>query len=274
MEFISVEKRIGDLPVVTGADWPGVRYFCTTRAGGVGTAPHDTLNLGLRANDRPEAVAENRRRVCAAAPGEPLWLRQVHGADVVDADAPCGPVEPPADASVTIQPGRVLAIMVADCLPVVISDAHGSVLGVAHAGWRGLAGGVLENTLRAMQAKQPAAQGWRAWVGPGIGPAAFEVGEDVLQAFAPDGPEALALFVPRPGLPQPGLTRPGLTRPGLPGKWLADLPALARLRLQRAGIAQPALSGLCTVGDPDRFFSYRRDRITGRMALLAWLGTR
>jgi YfiH family protein len=259
MEFISVDKKVGDLPVVTGADWPGVRYFCTTRAGGVGTAPHDTLNLGLRADDKPEAVAENRRRVRAAVPGEPLWLRQVHGAGVVDADAPAEPIEPPADASVTIQPGRVLAIMVADCLPVVMSDERGSVLGVAHAGWRGLAGGVLENALRAMQAKQPAARGWRAWVGPGIGPAAFEVGEDVLQAFAPDGPEALALFAPRPGLP---------------GKWLADLPALARLRLRRAGVAQPALSGLCTVSGADRFFSYRRDRVTGRMALLAWLEAR
>lgn len=259
MEFMSAEKQIGGLPVVTGADWPGVRYFCTTRAGGVGAAPHDTLNLGLRADDRPEAVAENRRRVRAAVPGEPLWLRQVHGAGVVDADAPSESVEPPADASVTIRPGRVLAIMVADCLPVVMSDAHGSVLGVAHAGWRGLAGGVIENTLRAMRAKQPAAHGWRAWVGPGIGPAAFEVGEDVLQAFAPDGPDALALFSPRPERP---------------GKWLADLPALARLRLQRAGVAQPALSGLCTVSDADRFFSYRRDRITGRMALLAWLEAR
>lgn len=256
LERSCVEKEIGGLPVVTGGDWPGVRYFCTTRAGGVGTAPHDTLNLGLRADDKPDAVAENRRRVRAAVPGEPLYLRQVHGADVVDADAPAETVEPPADASVTVRPGRVLAIMVADCLPVVMSDEHGSVLGVAHAGWRGLAGGVLENTLRAMRARQPAARGWRAWVGPGIGPAAFEVGEDVLQAFAPDGPETLALFTPRPGIA---------------GKWLADLPGLARLRLRRAGVAQPTLSGLCTVSDADRFFSYRRDRVTGRMALLAWL---
>ncbi|HEY0294962.1 MAG TPA: peptidoglycan editing factor PgeF [Bordetella sp.] len=253
---MSVDQVVQGLPVVTGAAWPGVRYFCTTRAGGVGVAPHDTLNLGLRADDRPEAVAENRRRVRAAVPGEPLWLRQVHGAAVMDADAPAAPVEPAADASVTARPGQVLAIMAADCLPVVISDARGSVLGAAHAGWRGLAGGVLENTLRAMQAKQPGAQGWRAWVGPGIGPSAFEVGEDVLQAFAPDGPEALALFAPRPGVP---------------GKWLADLPGLARLRLRRAGVAQPVLSGLCTVSEAGRFFSYRRDRVTGRMALLAWL---
>lgn len=251
------DEVIGGLPVVTGPALPGVRYFCTTRAGGVGVAPHDALNLGLRAGDRPEAAAENRRRVRAAVPGEPLWLHQVHGAGVVDADAADLPAEPDADASVTARPGRVLAIMVADCLPVVISDDRGSVLGAAHAGWRGLSGGVLENTLRAMRAKAPDAAGWRAWIGPGIGPAAFEVGEDVVRAFAPDGPEALALFAPRPGVP---------------GKWLADLPALARLRLKRAGVAEPIASGLCTVNDERRFFSYRRDGpISGRMALLAWL---
>lgn len=251
-----MERLIHDLPVITGPRWPGVNYFCTTRAGGAGVAPHDTLNLGLRAGDRPETVAENRRRVRAAVPAEPLWLRQVHGHEVVDADAG-PPHEPAADASVTARPGRVLAIMVADCLPVVIADQDGTVLGAAHAGWRGLAGGVLENTLGAMQAKAPGARGWRAWIGPGIGPAAFEVGADVLQAFAADGPEAAALFAPRPGLP---------------GKWLADLPGLALLRLRRAGV-QAQSCGLCTVQD-SRFFSYRRDRETGRMALLAWLDAR
>jgi hypothetical protein len=250
------EGRAAGLPVVTGPAWPGVRYFCTTRAGGVSQAPRDTLNLGLRAGDAPEAVAENRRRVRAAVPGEPLWLRQVHGAEVADADQEGDPGEPALDASVTTRPGRVLAVMVADCLPVALADAQGTVLGVAHAGWRGLAGGVLENTLKAMRAKAPRAGGWRAWIGPGIGPTAFEVGEDVLRAFAADGPEARALFAPRPGVP---------------GKWLADLPALARLRLLRAGVEEPAVSGLCTVSDTQRFFSYRRDGETGRMALLAWL---
>jgi len=258
MEYVTERTEQG-LPVVGGPDWPGVRYFCTTRGGGVGTAPHDTLNLGVRAGDRPEAVAENRRRLRAALPAEPLWLRQVHGTEVVDADLPdAGGPEPAADASVTAVPGRVLAAMAADCLPVVIADDRARVLGVAHAGWRGLAAGVLEQTLRAMRAKAPGAGGWRAWVGPGIGPSAFEVGEDVVQAFAADGPQAAALFVPRPGLP---------------GKWLADLPALARLRLRRAGVAEPVASGLCTVRDA-RFFSYRRDRETGRMALLAWLEPR
>jgi YfiH family protein len=244
------------LPVVTGPGWPGIRYFCTTRAGGVGTAPHDTLNLGLRAGDRPEAVAENRRRVRAMTPAQPLWLRQVHGSDVVDADSAAADGEPALDAAVTTQAGRVLAIMAADCLPVLIADEQGRALGVAHAGWRGLSGGVLENTLAALQRKCPQARDWLAWIGPGIGASAFEVGEDVLQAFAADGPEARALFVPRPGHS---------------GKWLADLEGLAALRLRRAGVQDVHASGLCTVSDPARFFSYRRDGATGRMALLAWL---
>jgi YfiH family protein len=273
-----------------------VNYFCTTRAGGVGVAPHDTLNLGRRAGDNPDTVAENRRRVRAAVPAEPLWLRQVHGSEVVDADAMDAAGEPAAgepaagepaagepaagepaagepaagesttgapaqeepavDASVTTQPGRVLAIMVADCLPVVITDSKGQVLGAAHAGWRGLSGGVLENTLAAMRAKAPQAEGWRAWVGPGIGPQHFEVGQDVLDAFTADDPATARYFTPRPGLS---------------GKWLADLAGLADFRLRRAGVQEVALSGLCTVSASDRFFSYRRDGETGRMALLAWL---
>ncbi|MCD0496188.1 peptidoglycan editing factor PgeF [Achromobacter spanius] len=251
-----MDRVIANLPVVTGPAWPGVRYFCTTRAGGVGVAPHDTLNLGLRAGDDPATVAENRRRVRAAVPADPLWLRQVHGSEVVDADSPDLPDEPALDASVTSQPGRVLAIMVADCLPVVIADAHGKVLGAAHAGWRGLAGGVLEHTLAAMRAKAPAAAGWRAWVGPGIGPQAFEVGQDVLDAFTADDPATARYFTPRPGLP---------------GKWLADLAGLADFRLRRAGVKEVSLSGMCTVSQAQRFFSYRRDTETGRMALLAWL---
>lgn len=251
-----MERVIQGLPVVTGPQWAGVEYFCTTRAGGVGVAPHDTFNLGRRAEDNPDTVTENRRRLRAALPAEPLWLRQVHGADVVDADDPATPQEPAADASVTARPGRVLAVMVADCLPVVIADDAGRVLGVAHAGWRGLSGGVLERTLAAMRAKASDAGGWRAWVGPGIGPDAFEVGRDVLDAFMADDPATESYFRPRPGLP---------------GKWLADLSGLAEFRLRRAGVGDVTLSRLCTVADGGRFFSYRRDGITGRMALLAWL---
>lgn len=251
-----MERVIASLPVVTGPEWAGVSYFCTTRAGGAGVAPHDTLNLGRRAGDDPDTVAENRRRVRAAVPADPLWLRQVHGSDVVDADAQDVPDEPAVDASVTSQPGRVLAVMVADCLPVVIADANGKVLGAAHAGWRGLSGGVLEHTLAAMRAKVPAATGWRAWVGPGIGPRVFEVGQDVLDAFTHDDPATARYFTPRLGLS---------------GKWLADLAGLADFRLRRAGVQEVSLSGMCTVTDSERFFSYRRDGETGRMALLAWL---
>jgi len=242
------------LPVVPGPGWPGVACFCTTRAGGVGAAPYDTLNLGLKAGDDPATVAENRRRLRAGLPGDPFWLAQVHGSRVLDADAdlPGGQ----ADAAVTARAGRVLAIMTADCLPVVLSDLDGRVLGAAHAGWRGLAGGVLENTLDELRRRHPRARGWRAWVGPGIGPEAFEVGEDVREAFAPGGPQALAAFAPRPQAR---------------GKWLADLPALAELRLRRAGVEQVSLSRLCTVQHRELFFSYRRDGRTGRMATLAWL---
>jgi YfiH family protein len=254
-ESPSAKSGPAALPVVTGPQWKGVHYFCTTRAGGVGTAPHDTLNLGLRAGDQPEAVAENRRRVLAMLPAEPLWLRQVHGARVVDADGPLED-EPAADASVTASRDRPLAIMAADCLPVLIADSGGRVLGAAHAGWRGLAGGVLENTLQALRRKCPEASAWQAWIGPGIGPTAFEVGQDVLDAFAAGGPDAAELFQPRPGHP---------------GKWLADLPGLAALRLARAGVGTVHRSGLCTVSDREHFFSYRRDGETGRMAMLAWL---
>ncbi|MFU1915100.1 peptidoglycan editing factor PgeF [Bordetella avium] len=250
-----MDRLIGSLPVVTGPEWKGVTYFCTTREGGVGVPPHDSFNLGVRAGDHPEAVAENRRRLAAALPGEPRWLRQVHGPVVHDADQARPDEEIAADASVTTEPGRVLAIMVADCLPVLIADAQGQVLGAAHAGWRGLAGGVLENTLALMRSKKPAADGWRAWVGPGIGPSAFEVGADVLEAFGAAGDAEVAQFF----------------HAAAEGKWLADLPGLARLRLKRAGVSDVALSGLCTFQDRARFFSYRRDRETGRMAMLAWL---
>lgn len=244
------------LPVVTGPDWGGVRYFCTTRQGGVGQKPHDTLNLGLHAGDTPACVLENRQRVRAAVPAEPFWLRQVHGSHVIDADDSSLVAEPEADASITTQPGRVLAIMVADCLPVIISDIDGQVLGVAHAGWRGLAADVLENTLSAMRSKRPHSRGWRAWIGPGIGPETFEVGADVFKAFTVDDLDARQCFT---------------AHPHTPDKWLADLSSLAQRRLRKAGVEHVYPSGLCTFTDNARFFSYRRDGVTGRMALLAWL---
>ena len=258
------------LPVLPALDAPGVASFCTTRQGGVGTGPHASFNLGAKAGDDPAVVAENRRRLRAVLPGEPFWLTQVHGARVLDADtwqhgtwdaadvaSQLVPVPArEADAAVTRTPGRVLAVMAADCLPVIMADQDGQVLGAAHAGWRGLAAGVLESTLAVMQARYPDAKGWQAWIGPGIGPAAFEVGDDVRDAFAGLGETALAAFAPRPEHP---------------GKWLANLPALAELRLRRAGVERVLRADLCTVSHPELFFSYRRDGVTGRMAACAWL---
>lgn len=250
-----MDRVIAGLPVVSGEDWPGVAYFCTTREGGAGVAPYDTFNLGIRAGDRPEAVAENRRRLAAALPGEPRWLRQVHANAVHDADLPPPAGEIAADASVTTRPGQVLAVLVADCLPVLMADEAGQVLGAAHAGWRGLSCGVLENTLELMRRKKPAAGGWRAWGGPGD------------RARLLRGGRRRARGLRRARRCRGG----GLLPPARAGKWMADLPGLARLRLQRAGVARVELSGLCTYADRARFFSYRRDRETGRMAMLAWL---
>lgn len=243
--------------------WTGVRFYCTTRAGGVSIGPYQSFNLGMGAGEDPVIVQANRQLLRTRLPADPLWLKQIHGNLVVDADVDATRFrvmldEPPAaDAAVTSLPERVLAILTADCLPVVLADHKGSVLGVAHAGWRGLATGVLENTLNQMRLRQPRADGFRAWIGPGIGPTVFQVGEDVRIAFEGQGAGHPGFFLPDPGES---------------GKWLADLPGLARWRLHRAGVEQVELSGLCTVTDPlERFYSYRRDRVTGRMATVAWL---
>lgn len=258
-----------DIATWAGPSWPGVRAFCSERAGGVSQPPYAQLNLGIHVGDDPAAVAENRARLRAHLPGEPRWLDQVHGIAVHDADGdsdagvadrpsgnPGGP--PRADAAITTTPNRVLAILTADCLPVVIVDEAATVLGVAHAGWRGLAAGVLESTLARMAAasSSTAAPRWRAWIGSAIGPDAFEVGADVRDAFLADDAGNAGCFV---------------ARPGIAGKWLADLPELAARRLRRAGVMQVELSGRCTVSDPSRYFSYRRDGTTGRIATLAWL---
>lgn len=257
---------------VSGLSWPGVHYFCTTRAGGASTGAWSSLNLGLHAGDDAAQVVLNRQALRSRLPGDPAWLHQVHGADVLDADSGAvigagagdaavgsapnrdgGPAV--ADAAITTQPEKVLAIMTADCLPVVIASGDGSALGVAHAGWRGLAQGVLENTLAALRRRRPDAAAWRAWVGPGISQAHFEVGLDVYQAFvAQDAVTAMYFAGKEPGR-----------------KWLADLPSLARHRLVRAGIDHVELSGACTYASPDRYYSYRRDGVTGRLATVAWL---
>jgi YfiH family protein len=248
------------LPIISGLPWKGVHYFSTTRQGGVSTGPWSSLNLGLHTDDDGALVAQNRERLGAMLPSAPLWLKQVHGTDVFDADAQTQvdgtelAYPPVADAAITATAGRVLAIMTADCLPVVLASTDGSVLGMAHAGWRGLAGGVLENTLRAMRRHAPDNAQWRAWLGPAISQRHFEVGQDVYDAFIGIEPEAALFLLPREG-----------------GKWLADLPAIARHRLHNAGVANVELSGQCTFGQADMYYSYRRSSTTGRLATLAWL---
>ncbi len=234
-------------------DWPAparVRALSTTRSGGVSLPPYDSLNLGVHVGDQPADVAANRAVLRGELPGEPCWLNQVHGTRVVDAAHPDG--VPDADAVVSRSAGAVCVVMTADCLPVLLCDRAGSVVGAAHAGWRGLQGGVIEATVAAMQVPPSEVI---AWLGPAIGPTAFEVGDEVRAAFVADAAAAALAF-------QPSAT---------PGKWLADIYLLARQRLQALGVNSVSGGDLCTVTDRQRFFSYRRDGVTGRMASLIWL---
>jgi hypothetical protein len=234
-------------------DWPAparVRALSTTRSGGVSVSPYDSLNLGVHVGDVPASVAANRAALRDLLPGEPCWLNQVHGTRVVDAAHPDG--VPDADAVVSRSAGAVCVVMTADCLPVLLCDRAGSVVGAAHAGWRGLQGGVIEATVAAMQVSPSEVI---AWLGPAIGPTAFEVGDEVRAAFVGDAAVAAAAF-------QPSATA---------GKWLADIYLLARQRLQALGVNSISGGDLCTVTDRERFFSYRRDGVTGRMASLIWL---
>jgi YfiH family protein len=239
-------------------DWPvGARIgaLMTTRAGGVSAAPFDTLNLGRSAGDDPMAIEENRRRFESALGVPTHYLKQVHGAGVVRLrhDAP-GPFE--ADAAITTEPGLACSVMVADCLPVLFAAPAARGVGAAHAGWRGLAAGVLEATVTALcEAAACAPTNLTAWLGPSIGPRQFEVGADVLDAF---GPAGAARFTAR-------------TRADGSPRWLADLPGLARDRLHAAGVTGVYGGTWCTVEESSRFFSFRRDRVTGRMAAAVWL---
>jgi YfiH family protein len=232
-------------------DWPApanVRALITTRAGGTSQGPYGSLNLGLRTDDDAGAVAANRDRLRATVPQEPKWLRQVHGNIVVEADPLAD--SPEADAAVARRPGTVCAVLVADCVPVLLADKAGTTVAIAHAGWRGLASGVIENTVRRM-ALSP--ETLLAYLGPGIGPRAFEVGADVRDAFLARDPLSESAFAPH-----------------APGKWLADLFQLACQRLNGIGVTNVHGGGLCTYSDPQRFYSYRRERTTGRMAALIW----
>jgi YfiH family protein len=240
------------------ADWlapPGVRAIVTTRAGGASTEARASFNLAAHVGDDPAAVAENRRRLrtALALPDEPLWLRQVHGTAVAR-HAGAAPQDPEADAAVAFEPGRVLAVLTADCLPVVLASRDGRRLGIAHAGWRGLAGGVLEATVAELGVP---GETLVAWLGPAIGPAAFEVGDEVRAAFVGADPAAATAFVANAR-----------------GRWQADLHALARRRLGRLGVVDVAGGGECTYAQPDTWYSYRRDRDCGRMATVAWLAPR
>jgi len=239
--------------VINGPAWPGVRILVSTRSGGVSQPPFDSMNLGDHVGDAALAVEANRARLDAMLPAAPCWLRQIHGTDVHDADT--GEPQHAADAAVTREPCRVLAILTADCLPVVIADQAGRALGVAHAGWRGLAAGVLERTVDAVRHRAGGQGLLHAWIGPAIGPTAFEVGADVLQAFGGiTGPAAQAFAA----------------RPGIAGKWWCNLPKLAEQRMRAAGVSAIEHSGLCTASDV-RFYSYRKQGSTGRFATLAWL---
>ena len=240
-------------------DWPApatVRALSTLRGGGVSGPPYASLNLGAHVGDDAAAVASNRRalKVAAGLPAEPAWLEQVHGTRVLDLDsqAPAGP----ADAAVTRQPGRVCAILTADCLPVLLASDAGDRVGAAHAGWRGLAGGVIEAAVAALGA--PPRQ-LLAWLGPAIGPRHFEVGAEVREEFlqrAAGGDTAAydAAFVPNAR-----------------GRYTADLYALASHRLRRLGVERIYGGGECTYADAARYYSYRRDGTSGRQATLIWL---
>ena len=244
-------------------DWPappGVRALATTRQGGMSHAPWDSFNLGDHVGDDPRAVAANRALLRRELPAEPVWLTQGHGTRCVDAAAAPGAE---ADASFTRQRGVVCAVLTADCLPVLFCDDRASVVGIAHAGWRGLAAGVIEATVAAMG--EPGER-LMAWLGPAIGPQAFEVGGEVRELFVGHDAQAANAFAPSAG-----------------GKWLCDIHRLARQRLHALGIDGPrrgvpvtqsgrtTSADFCTVMDEQRFFSYRRDGATGRMASLVWL---
>jgi YfiH family protein len=233
-------------------DWPAapiVRAMITTRDGGVSHGPYASLNLGTSVNDDLAAVAANRAILRQSLPAEPLWLKQVHGVTVVDA-AVAQPLTA-ADASFTRSTGIVCAVQVADCMPVLFCDRAGTVAAVAHAGWRGLCNGVLEQTVAAMHAE---GRDIMAFLGPAIGAAEFEVGPEVRAAFLERDSAAAKCF-----------------SPGKDGRWLADLYALGRQRLSALNVTRIYGGGYCTVRERERFFSYRRDGVTGRMAALIWL---
>jgi YfiH family protein len=253
-------------------DWPAptrVRCLLTTRHGGVSQGAYASLNLGNHVGDDAQAVAENRARLVAKLPVAPKWLQQVHGTTVLDASVLTAALPAPeADALLARQAGEVCAVLTADCLPVLLCDKAGTVVAAVHAGWRGLQAGVLERAIAAMAC--PGDQ-LLAYLGPAIGPEAFEVGDDVRDAFITGNRDAAAAFKV---LSSKGNT-PCAARPmenkSASEKWLANIYLLARQGLARLGVDAVYGGDYCTVREAERFFSYRRDGITGRMAALIWL---
>jgi YfiH family protein len=237
-------------------DWdapPGVRAFATTRAGGVSEGEYGSMNLGYSSGDAADRVARNRAIVRALLPADPPYLWQVHGTDVANLDQPLA-ADTKADASTTAHGGRIACVLTADCMPLLFCDDSGRRVAAAHAGWRGMAAGVIENTVRAMG---PDPSKVLAWMGPTIGPDAFEVGPEVREAFMADDAGAEGAF-----------------RAHKPGKYMADLYALARRRLARAGVRRIHGGGFCTFHERDRFFSYRRAQKSGRMGAFIWIEPR
>ena len=235
-------------------NWPAptkVRALITTRSGGVSQGIYDSMNLGDHVGDDAASVAQNRALLRAHLPAEPKWLQQVHGIAVANADTLSDVAQ--ADASIAQRAGTVCTVLTADCLPVLLCDENASAVGAAHAGWRGLAAGVVEATVAAMRI-DPAHL--MAYLGPAIGPQAFEVGDEVRQTFIAADPAAAQAFVP---------SAKDST------KWLADIYQLARLRLKKLGVQRVYGGDFCTYSDASRFYSYRRDGATGRMASLIWL---
>lgn len=245
------------MSVVAPHDWivpewnapPAVRALVTTRAGGASRGAYATLNLATHVGDDPAAVAANRARLRSHLPADPLWLEQVHGATVVDAES--APALTRADGAVARSPQRVCAVLTADCVPVLLAHRDGAAVGIAHAGWRGLVAGVIEATLGRMAVAPGEVL---AWLGPGIGPHAYEVGRDVYDAFRARDAGLAVAFEPRGE-----------------GRYRADLYAAARRLLAAAGVQSTSGGGFCTYADRARFFSYRREQSTGRFASLIWI---
>ena len=234
-------------------DWPappGVRALVSTRAGGVSTGHYASLNLATHVGDDPAAVAANRERLrtACALPAAPRWMNQVHGTQLIEAAA-SGAEIPTADAAFTSRPGVVCAVLTADCLPILLCDRAGTTVAAVHAGWRGLAAGIIASTLATL----PPAAELLAWIGPGIGPQHYQVGSELRAQFLAQDPAHAAAFAARDGA------------------WYADLAGLAARQLRQAGVGGVFPSGLCTYADPAQFFSFRRHAVCGRIASLIWI---